>query len=241
MKKRIWELDVLRGVFLLGVIAFHLAYDLVYLFDLVDLTTPLSRFLFQMGNDWGGTPFLFISGICVSFASRPVKRGLQVIGCGMLITAVTVAIWLLGFVGKDIIIYFGVLHCLGSCMLLWMLFKKLPVPALAILGIILAVVGLYLKNNVRVDFPWLIPFGVPSYSFASSDYFPLLPNFGYFLVGAALGKRLYPNRQTLFPKVNAENPVIRFFSFWGKHSLLIYLLHQPILAGLVGLWVLLFH
>lgn len=126
-------------------------------------------------------------------------------------------------------------------MLLWMLFKKLPVPALAILGILLAVVGLYLKNNVRVDFPWLIPFGVPSYSFASSDYFPLLPNFGYFLVGAALGKRLYPSRQTLFPKVNAENPVIRFFSFWGKHSLLIYLLHQPILAGLVGLWVLLFH
>lgn len=239
MKKRIWELDVLRGVFILNMIIFHLAYDLIYLFGIVKLVNPVAIAIYEFGNDWFGAPFLFISGICVTFSSRPVRRGLVVIGCGMLITAVTVGMYLLGFAGKDIIIYFGVLQCLGVCMLLWPLFKKLPTPALAVLGILLALVGLYLKNHIRVDFPWLIPLGIPSYSFASSDYFPLLPNFGYFLIGAVLGRRFYPQRTTLLPKVNDRNPVIRFLGFWGEHSLLIYLLHQPILAALVGAWVLL--
>jgi len=239
MKKRIWELDALRGLFIIVIVIFHLFYDLVYLFDLVDLTHPVSKALYQLGNDWGGTPFLVISGICVSFGRSPVRRGLQVIGCGMLITLVTVGMYLFGFTGKSIIIYFGVLHCLGVCMLLWTLFKKLPTPALLILGIVMSAIGLYLKNNVYVDFPWLIPFGIPSRSFASSDYFPLLPNLGYFLIGAFLSRVLYPSRQTLFPRVNADTPILKGLQFIGSHSLIIYLLHQPLLAALVYLWVLL--
>lgn len=239
MKQRIWELDVVRGLFIIGIIFFHLMYDLVYLFGVVELTTPLAKTLYQLGNDWGGTPFLIISGLCVTFGSHPVKRGLQVIGGGIIITLVTACIYLFGFTGKGIIIYFGVLHCIGVCMLLWALFKKLPVPALLLLGIVMAAVGLYLKHNVRVDFPWLIPFGVPSRTFVSSDYFPLLPNLGYFLVGSAIGKQFYPTRKTRFPRVNAQNPVIRFFSFFGKNSLLIYLVHQPVLAAAVYLWILL--
>lgn len=240
MKKRIWELDALRGLFILIMIGFHLAYDLVYLFGLVKLSTPESRAVFRFFSNWAGAPFLFISGLCVTFSSRPVRRGLQVIGCGMIITAVTVGMYLLNFADKSIIIYFGVLQCLGVCMLLWPLFRRLPAPVLLILGVVLSAVGLYLKFHVRVDFPWLIPVGFVSRSFSSSDYFPLLPNFGYFLVGAFLGKTFYANRISCFPKVNPGNPLIRFFSFWGRHSLLIYMAHQPVLAALVGLWVLLF-
>ncbi len=236
MKKRIWELDCLRGLFLINMIAFHFAYDLVHLFGLVELTHPILRLWYRMGNDWGGTPFLFISGVCVTFSSRPLRRGLQVIGGGLIVSLVTVGMYLLHFADKSIIIYFGVLHCIGVCMLLWPLFRKLPSPVLLVLGIVMAVGGLYLKNNVRVDFPWLIPFGVPSYSFASSDYFPLLPNLGYFLIGSVLGRKLYPARRTLFPRVNDRNPLIRFFGFFGEHSLLIYLLHQPVLAALISLW-----
>lgn len=240
MKQRIWELDAIRGIFMIYIILFHLMYDLVYLFDVVDLTTPFSQFLYQMGNDWGGTPFLIISGLCVTFGRHPVRRGLQVIGGGMLITLVTACMYWFGFVGKGIIIYFGVLHCIGTCMLLWTLFKKLPTPALLILGLVMAAVGLYLKNNAVVDFPWLIPLGIPSYGFVSSDYFPLLPNLGYFLVGAAIGRKLYPTRQTLLPQFTGTHPIIRFFRFFGQHSLLLYLVHQPVLAALVYLGILLF-
>lgn len=239
MKKRIWELDALRGVFLIAIMFFHLIYDLVYLFDLVNLTTPLARKLFQFGNDWGGTPFLLLSGLCATIGSRPGKRAIAVLCGGIVISLVTTGMYLLGFADKGIIIYFGVLHCIGCCMLLWILFRKLPTPVLLILGVVFAAVGLYLRHHVYVEFPWLIFLGFVTRSFASSDFFPLLPNFGYFLIGASLGRTLYKDKHTRLPKVNERNPIIRFFSFFGKNSLLIYLLHQPILAGLIGLWTLL--
>lgn len=239
MKKRIWELDTLRGIFMIAIMLFHLWYDLVYLFGVARLTTGFAKTLFGLFNDWGGTPFLLISGLCATIGSKPVKRGLQVIGGGMIITAVTVGMYLLRFTDKSIIIYFGVLHCIGVCMLLWPLFRKLPTPALLVLGIGMAAVGLYLKTYVRVDFPWLIPLGFVSRGFASSDYFPLLPNLGYFLIGAAAGRTFYKEKQTLLPRVNTDRPVIRFLSFIGKNSLIFYLLHQPVFAGAVGLYVIL--
>ncbi len=232
MKKRIWELDVLRGVWILLMVAIHITYDLVVLFDVVDLKNPA---LFNWSQDWGGTLFLFISGCCATLGSHPVKRGLQVIGCGMVITAVTAGMYFLNFADRGIIIYFGVLQCLGCCMLLWPLFRKGHPLLLAVLGLTLALLGLYLKENVRVDFPWLIPLGVMNWGFASSDYYPLLPNFGYFLMGSAIGKTLYKDKATRLPNVDLHNPVIKFFTFFGKHSLMIYMVHQPIIAGIIWL------
>lgn len=233
MKKRIWELDALRGVLMIAIMAYHLFYDLVFLFSLIELNTPFLKGLYRFCNDWLGSPFLFLSGLCATLGSRPVRRGLQVIGGGILITAATTGMYLLGFAGKDIIIYFGVLHCLGTCMLLWPLFKKLPAPVLLILGITLAAVGLFVVDDMRVDFPWLVPLGLVPRGFASSDYFPLLPNLGYFLIGTFLGKTLYQEKQTLLPSISPSCLPVRFLSFIGRHSLILYLLHQPVLAAAV--------
>ena len=60
--------------------------------------------------------------------------------------------------------------------------------------------------------------------------FPPLPGFGWLLLGAGIGRTAYRKKQSLLPRVNAANPVIRFFSFCGRHSLLIYMLHQPVLT-----------
>lgn len=237
MTKRIWELDVLRGLWILLMFAIHIAYDLVILFDVVDLRDPT---LFNLSQEWGGLLFLVISGVCATLGSHPVRRGLQVLGCGAVISLVTAGMYFLGFAGRDIIIYFGVLQCLGCCMLLWPLFRKGNPWILGILGLILAILGRYLTNHVEVDFPWLIPFGVTSRNFASSDYFPLLPNFGYFLVGSWIGGTLYRTKTSLMPNVNPNNPLIRFFSFFGKHSLIIYMVHQPVFAGLILLCLLIF-
>jgi uncharacterized membrane protein len=124
-------------------------------------------------------------------------------------------------------------------MLLWPLFRRLPLWALAAVGVSLVAGGLILDNLPRTDVYWLMPFGVPWHSFASSDYFPLLPNLGFFLLGALLGKTLYRHKQTLLPRVNEQNPIIRFLRLCGRHSLWIYLLHQPILSGLCFLLTLL--
>lgn len=232
MKKRIWELDVLRGVCILGMVVVHLIYDLQTFFSLPFLAD--SR-LFDLIKQWGGVLFLLISGICVTLGSHPVRRGLIVFACGLVCSAVTAGMYFLNMADKSIIIYFGVLHCLGVCMLLWPLFKRLPVWALGLLGLGLTVLGLWISGNVVVDFPWLIPLGLVPGDFASSDYFPLLSNLGFFLVGAFLGKTLYRKKETLLPRVNPANPVLAFFTLLGKWSLPVYLLHQPIITGLLYL------
>lgn len=232
MKKRIWELDVLRGVCILGMVVVHLIYDLQTFFSLPFLAD--SR-LFDLIKQWGGVLFLLISGICVTLGSHPVRRGLIVFACGLICSAVTAGMYFLNMADKSIIIYFGVLHCLGVCMLLWPLFKRLPVWALGLLGLGLTGLGLWVSGNVVVDFPWLIPLGLVPGDFASSDYFPLLSNLGFFLVGAFLGKTLYRKKETLLPRVNPANPVLAFFTLLGKWSLPVYLLHQPIITGLLYL------
>ena len=232
MKQRIWELDALRGLCVLGMVVVHFVYDLVELYGLVQWQYPA---LFTFIKDWGGVLFLLISGICATLGSRGVKRGLVVFGCGMVCTAVTYGMAVLGLADKSITIYFGVLHCLGVCMLLWPLFRKMPTWLLAVTGAAVVICGLCVRAFVRVSFPWLIPLGFIYPGFATSDYFPLLPHLGFFLLGAVLGRTLYKNKRTLLPKLNADAAVFRFLRLCGKHSLWIYLLHQPALSLLFTL------
>ena len=229
MKKRIWELDALRGLCILGMVVVHFIYDLVELYGLIKWEYPP---LFTFVQQWGGVLFLLISGICVTLGSRCIRRGALVFGCGVVVSAVTYGMYHFGFSGKGIIIYFGVLHCLGACMLLWPVFRRLPHWALALLGAVLVAAGLYLRTLPGAAFPWLMPLGLPWEGFASSDYFPLLPYLGFFLLGSALGKSVYRNKESLLPRVNTKNYLVRFFLVCGKHSLLIYMLHQPILSGI---------
>lgn len=229
MKKRIWELDAFRGLCLLGMVAIHLIYDLSHLYGIIQWQSPA---WFSFVQDWGGVLFIILSGICVTPGRHHVKRGLIVVGCGLVVTAVTLGMYLLDFSGKEIMIYFGVLHCLGVCMLLWPVFRKLSDPLLTVLGIVMIAAGLYLDRYVLVDFPWLLPLGFFSPYFPCADYFPLLPHLGFFLLGAVIGRRLYAKKESLLPQINEQNWVIRFLSFCGRQSLWIYMGHQPILAGL---------
>ena len=227
MKQRIWELDVFRGICILGMIVIHLLYDLVELYDLVNWEYP-SAFLFVA--EYGGILFLLISGICVTLGTRSVKRGVIVFACGLLCTAVTLCMVLLQLVGWDMVIWFGILHCLGLCMLLWPLVKKLPTIVLALLGVLFVIIGNWLCGITPVEFPYLIFLGICPSRFSSPDFFPLLPNFGYFLLGAVLGRTLYRKQTSLFSKCNTSLPIVRFLSACGRYSLPIYLLHQPILS-----------
>lgn len=229
MKKRIWELDALRGLCVLGMVAVHFVYDLVELYGFVDWEYPP---LFSFVQQWGGVLFLLISGICVTLGSRCIRRGLLVFACGLVCTAVTYGMYRFDMAAKGIIIYFGVLHCLGLCMLLWPVFRKLPHWALGLVGLTMVLIGLHLASAPRVEYPWLMPIGLPWKEFSSSDYFPLLPNLGFFLIGSALGRSVYGKKESLLPQVNTRNPLVGFLLLCGKHSLWIYLLHQPVLSGI---------
>lgn len=230
--KRIWELDAFRGLCVLGMVIVHLVFDLVYLYRLVDWEYPV---WFSFVMNWGGVLFLLISGICVTLGRRGIRRGIIVVLCGFVCTLVTWGMYLVKMAGQEIIIYFGVLHCLGCCMLLWPLFRRLPNAALAIIGTAMAVAGILLRGMRFDTGMWLMPLGFQPSNFFSSDYFPLLPNLGFFLLGAVLGRTVYRKKETLLPRVNPDAPVPRFLRLCGKHSLWIYLIHQPVLSGLVWL------
>lgn len=227
-KQRIWELDVFRGLFVLGMVAVHLIYNLQSFFSLPVLadSRPYGFVL-----NWGGVLFFLLSGICATLGSHPVRRGLLVFGCGLGISAVTVGMYLLNMADKSFIIWFGVLHCLGACMLLWPVVRKLPWWGLLVISGLLIPAGIALSNMRFETGLWLIFLGLTPSGFASSDYFPLLPFLGFFLLGTALGKTIYKQKKTLFPGISPENAIIRAFCWLGKQSLWIYILHQPILLG----------
>ena len=227
-KPRIWELDALRGVCILCVIVVHFLFDLSF-FGGLDLTLPAWYVFLQ---EYGGAIFVVLSGVCVTLGSKSVRRGLIVFACGMLITAVTYGMYRLGMSGADVVVKFGVLHLLGVCMLVYPAFKKLPPAALALLGLAIAITG-YAIRGVVVPQHWLFPLGLTYEGFTSSDYFPLFPQLGYFLIGAAIGKTAYREKKTLLPGSFQKTGIARFFCWCGRQSLFIYLLHQPIVYGLL--------
>ena len=230
-KNRIWELDALRGLCILGMIAVHLLFDLTGAFGIADWEFPP---LLMFVADWGGAAFFLISGVCATLGSRSVRRGLIVLGCGLTVSAVTVAMYRLGMAPRDMVIYFGVLHCLGACMLLWPLLRRLPTAPLGILALGAAGLGLWF-GTLRVRTRWLVWLGLMYPDFATSDYFPLLPFLGFFLLGAVLGRICYREKKSLLPGVNAGRPVLRFLRFLGRWSLPIYMLHQPVLTGILSM------
>ena len=224
-KSRIPELDALRGICILGMLIVHFCFDLYYFGGVI----PAYPRWFQMLGRDGHLLFILISGICVTLGSRSFQRGAAVFGCGLLVSYVTLFLDLiLGM--ENLRIWFGILHLLGLCMMLWPLFRRLPPWALGVLGGGMIVLGWYFAS-LSVSLGFLFPLGLCSDAvFAGSDFFPLFPGLGWFLVGALLGKTLYKKRRSLLPGLPWESPLLRFFSACGRHSLPIYLFHQPLLA-----------
>lgn len=237
-KTRIWELDALRGICILCMIVVHFVFDLNE-FAGLGLTMPGC---FNFCQRYGHILFILISGICATLASRSFRRGVIVFCAGLLVTGVTLFMVCVLKFNRSLSIFFGILHLLGICMMLFPLFKKLPVWALAVLGAGFVVLGVWLAalEPVAVSFPsaqglLLGAIGIHPAGFYSGDYFPIFPNLGWFLLGAVLGRTAYRRRESLLPRVNSDFWLLRFFRFCGRHSLWIYLLHQPVLAGLTML------
>ena len=239
MKQRLHFLDALRGFTLINMIAFHGLWNLVYLFGLKAhwyLGTP--GYLWQQWICW---TFITLSGFCWSFSRNPLKRGLTVFGGGLLVTAATCIAM------PESRIVFGVLTCIGSCMLLMIPAEKLLKKAPASIGLVISFGLFALLRNVSshsLGFEgWVLCplpnslyrnllsayLGFPHPGFFSTDYFPLLPWFFLFVTGYFLFRVL--DEQKLNGKLFSRGrfPVLNWL---GRHSLIVYLLHQPILYGL---------
>lgn len=218
---RIWELDFLRGIALMMMVYFHFIYDLRELYDYpVNYTNGLNFYIGRVS----AILFMLLSGISSSFSKSNAKRGLKVLGAAMLITIST------HLYDLEYGIKFGILHFLGVSMLLAPIFIKLNKYVLIWLGAgILLLGGFVSKINTSVNY--LFPLGITDSSFASSDYYPLVPWFGVFLIGLALGKFLYKDKRSVFSFDLNDNGI----NMAGRYTLLIYLFHQPLIIIILTL------
>lgn len=232
---RIWEIDFLRGVSILLVIGYHLLYDLGSYLGLprfLGFTTDLTTTAWTVAQNLFAGMFVVLSGASSTLTRSNIRRGARLLAVALALTLATylIAVGLRLFDPADTIL-FGILHCLAVSMLLYgAVFEKASAAANALCGA--AVVGLAallpaLKKALVIRSGWLIPFGLPGPSFSSLDYFPLIPWFGVFLVGAALGKTLYASKRSLLP----WRLPVTFVNFAGRHSLPIYIVHQPLIMG----------
>jgi len=157
-----------------------------------------------------------------------LKRGLKVFSWGLIITLTTWVFLRAGFV------IFGILHFIGISIILAYPFLKLRSWNLLI-GIAFISPGIYLKN-FTFGYPWLMWLGLKPERFYTVDYFPIFPWFGVILIGVFFGNLLYPDYTQKFKLFDLSDfTFIRLFCFLGRHSLLIYLIHQPILITLLYL------
>lgn len=221
---RIMEIDCIRGIAIILMVIFHTVFDLAYFYNWpIDY---LEGFWHYQGKA-SAILFMLISGISTTLGRNSMHRGLTVFGAGMLITAATYYYY------PTMYIQFGILHLLGFSMIIAPWTTKLPAWALTIIAIGFVLAGNFVANLATAS-PWLLPLGLKPPGFTSLDYYPLLPYLGIIFFGIAIGKLLYSNKQPLWPSALAGNFAYSL-SFLGRHSLLIYLTHQPILFAILFL------
>lgn len=236
MNKRYDLLDTIRGITLLSMIAYHGVWDLVYMYGVKwNWYRGTGAYIWQQSICW---TFIFLSGFCWPIGRRPLKRGLIVFGGGLLVTVVTLL-----FMPQNRVV-FGVLTLTGSAMLLMIpldkIFKKVPPQ----IGLAVSFLCFLVTRNVNegtlgfegIRLLWLPQswyrgmiatyLGFPAADFYSTDYFSLIPWIFLFISG-------YFTYHLFCKKNLLKSPVFRWnckpLSFLGRHSLIIYLLHQVVL------------
>ncbi len=244
-KNRYEYLDILRGITLISMIAYHTLWDLVYIARLrIDWYRSGGAHIWQQSICW---TFILLAGFCWSFGRRKGRRAILVFACGALITLVT------SIVMPNQRVMFGVLTLLGSCMLLMIPLEKglRRVPAVAG-GVVSALLFLLTKNInhgtlgigdlhlVELPTSWydcgdvMTFLGFLDKDFYSTDYFSLFP-WGFLFVAGYFLYRIMSEKGLLDVSIlmRIKNPPLAFI---GRHSLMIYMLHQPVIYLVVCLF-----
>ncbi len=225
--------DTLRGIAVISMIFYHALWDMVYIFgkNWEWYTSPYAR-IWQQSIC---ISFIFISGFCVLMGKSSVKRGITVLLCGVLISLFT------NIFMPENSIYFGVLICIGSCMLIGDVLRKYIYKINFYAGICLSFVMFLLFRNINkgyilnIKLPhflykgFLMAYiGFPENAYKGVDYFSLIPWIFIFTTGI-FTYIAFEKRNMLQYTVKGIKPL----SFIGRHALAIYMIHQPVIYCLL--------
>ena len=252
--KRIWELDLFRGIAVVLMIFDHMMFDIWGLlpefFNDFPGTNQVFNIVYRFSISYWQNPirlvvrylvifvFLGITGICCTLSRNNTKRGLKLLAVAM---ALTVGTGIYGFIVGDMdeTITFGILHCIAVSLLIVALLEKFCVDKrlYLLLGGLCIILGAitesgqtfasYYDNNFLV-----VMFNqILGITYSGGDSFQLPLNLGMILIGVYLGKQFYLNRTSIFHKEYKNNLI----TFTGRNSLLLYFLHQLLLPIFMAL------
>ncbi len=237
---RICGLDLLRGCAVIPMVIYHGLFSLIYVFG-VNMAWFSSPVLSDICVPLIGGSFVLISGISSRFSRSLFKRGFIVFAFGMVMTLVTTIVL------PSLSIKFGILHLMGLSMILTGLLRpmldKLPRYVGIAIFVVLFILTYNLPNGgwlgikdlaavqIQTNNPYLFPFGLLAPGFSSSDYYPLIPWFFLYTTGSYLGTWIKAGKAPawLYPSR------CKAVEWIGRHSLWIYVLHQPVIVGVLWL------
>ena len=234
---RLWEIDLFRGIAILMMIVFHTLFDISF-FGIAPLN--VSTGFWHYFAYATASFFLLIVGVSliVSHARARQKisglplalkffwRGAFIFALGLLVTLGT---WL--YLREGFVI-FGILHLIGISILLSPLFFRFG-KMNVLLGLACIPAGWIISGMSGPAI--LLPLGIIPPGFTSVDYTPLFPWFGMVLIGMGIGKFLYASGERRFKAPQIPELIVTPLSFLGRHSLVIYLVHQPVILLLLTL------
>lgn len=231
--KRYDLIDSIRGFAIINMVAFHALYDVFMIYG--DGTLFAGTF-FAVWERFICVSFIIVSGVSFNFSHHTVRNGIIVSLCGFIVTIVTaIAI-------PSQAVWFGILNLLGISMLICSplkeFFNSIPPAIGAAVSFLIYAVTYGVSNGyigfLRIqllelpqsmyEYKYLSFLGFRSADFTSSDYFPILPWLFLFIFGIFLWRIIKDMKwdKYFYFKVSVLNTI-------GRYSLVIYLLHQPII------------
>ena len=236
VKKRYRLIDTLRGVALVNMVAFHFCYDYYVIYG-NDVYWP-SHTATVVWERMICCAFILLSGVSLNFSRHGFRRGLIVSACGLAVTLVTLIAM------PDELILFGVLTCIGLCMLITQALRGLLEKCNSFFGAAASFLlfaffyglprgflgffdtAFFALPEQLYRFRPLALIGLPDEGFISSDYFPLLPWLFLFVCGFFVWRAVVLLRAERFFLRGVPG-----LEQLGRYSLWIYMAHQPVLMG----------
>lgn len=227
-------LDCWRGFAMVLMIIFHFCYDLSY-FGYIEI--QITQGFWRAFRYLIVIQFLLLVGISLQLAHQSSINWNSMRNRSLYLAFSCFLVTLSGFfIAPDMIIIFGILQLILVSSWFALVFLKYPKIAL-ILSLPIFIAGHYISFNI-FNSSWLYWIGFTTYRPRTFDYAPLFPWFGVVLLGIYLGSRILASK-TLQQKLSLSkkqpskskfiNKIIQILSWFGRHSLLVYMVHQPLL------------